>query len=629
MAPPERELAARLVLRFTVGTGGEEAALWQTEFHHRQFAPGGRRTARGQDEGAHAVDGTFQWTAAVKVLTAYLLRCAAWGQRHPKGRCGDTGPDAECPALEGRRASPAATLNYAMSKKTQWLCDMFGTDGSGSPFLLELIRRSNADLKREGEPVLLRLDVGALPPGRIEVVADGRRLANPEEIERLAGAIDASCRPRDRGRSRVVLTIRGNLAEDWTPERRRSLRRALEEAGIRNCDIVSAEEGSIRLTLELPAEEAERLFWAVHSGHLNELGVIGFKFVPAPALPWKAKPHLTAGRRCSLLVVDDEPYILPTLSALLAGSFDVVTAESAEAAQQIIAAQDVDLVLTDQRMPGMTGTQLLEWVREHSPNTVRLLMTGYAELEDAIEAINRGHVYHYLLKPWRTEELGQVLRNAAEKFELERSREELFEELRRLNLGLEQRVADRTKELQEANHLLQQRTRDLEMLALTDPLTALLNRRAIEDVARSELRRHARYRSPLALGVIDADHFREINHRHLLPGGDAVLVHLGRTLTRSLRTVDSVGRIGGEEFLVVAPETNHEGAIHLAGRIRAMVEGSRTTYKDQVIDVTVSIGFAVVESGIAEYDHVKYVASAALSEAKAGGRNRAVVRVVS
>jgi diguanylate cyclase (GGDEF)-like protein len=335
-------------------------------------------------------------------------------------------------------------------------------------------------------------------------------------------------------------------------------------------------------------------------------------------------------RKCSLLVVDDEPYILPTLSALLASAFDVITADSAEAAQQVFAARDVDLILTDQRMPRITGIQLLEWVREHSPKTVRLLMTGYAELEDAVEAINRGQVYYYLLKPWRTEELQQILRNAGEKFELERNREQLLEELRRLNLELEKRVAERTRELEEANHLLQQRTRELEMLALTDPLTALLNRRAIDDVARSELRRHARYRSPLALGVIDADHFREINRRYLLPGGDAVLVDLARILTGSLRTVDSVGRIGGEEFLVVAPETAHDGAVGLGERIRATVEGHEFKYQDESIQVTVSIGFAVADADTAaDYDQMKHLASAALSEAKASGRNRCIVRALS
>ncbi len=336
---------------------------------------------------------------------------------------------------------------------------------------------------------------------------------------------------------------------------------------------------------------------------------------------------LVCSQKCSLLVVDDEPYILPTLSALLANSFDVLTADSAEAAQQIFAGRQVDVILTDQRMPRMTGTQLLEWVREHSPKTVRLLMTGYAELDDAIDAINRGQVYHYLMKPWRTEELQQVLRNAAEKFQLERYREQLLDELRRLNMELEQRVVERTHELNEANHLLQQRSRELEMFALTDPLTALLNRRAIDDVARSELRRLGRYGSPLALGVIDADHFREINRRYLLPGGDQVLVALARILTSSVRTVDSVGRIGGEEFLVVAPETTLEGAVVLGERIRSTVEEARVTYKEELIEVTVSIGFAVAPAGASgEYDQMKHIASAALSEAKASGRNRCIVR---
>jgi diguanylate cyclase (GGDEF)-like protein len=333
--------------------------------------------------------------------------------------------------------------------------------------------------------------------------------------------------------------------------------------------------------------------------------------------------------KCSLLVVDDEPYILPTLSALLAQDFEVLTADSAEAAQEVFARRKIELVLTDQKMPRTTGVQLLEWVRDHAPHTVRMLMTGYAELEDAVEAINRGQVYHYILKPWRTDELLQILRNAAEKYRLERNQERLLDELRQAKLELEQRVLDRTQALEEANHLLQQRTRELETLALTDALTGSLNRRAIDDIARMELKRHARYRNPLAIGLIDADHFREINSRYLYTGGDQVLIGLAKTLTSSLRTVDVVGRIGGEEFLVVASETNLEGAKVLAERIRSAVEQTPFIYKDEKIPVTVSIGFAVADVGtVAEYDQIKHVAAAALSEAKATGRNRCIIRPV-
>ena len=83
--------------------------------------------------------------------------------------------------------------------------------------------------------------------------------------------------------------------------------------------------------------------------------------------------------------------------------------------------------------------------------------------------------------------------------------------MRQLNRDLERRVAERTRELQESNHLLEQRSRELERLALTDPLTGLFNRRALEELARFELKRHARYPSPLTLGYIDVDHFKQVN----------------------------------------------------------------------------------------------------------------------
>jgi diguanylate cyclase (GGDEF)-like protein len=346
-------------------------------------------------------------------------------------------------------------------------------------------------------------------------------------------------------------------------------------------------------------------------------------------------------QKCSLLVVDDEPYILPTLAALLTPEFQVSTADSAEAAQQLFRTRPIDLILTDQKMPRCTGVQLLEWVRQNYPRTVRLLMTGYAELEDAVDAINRGHVYYYLLKPWRTEELLQILRNAAEKFDLERHLERSLEELRQLNRELEVRVAartreleqanqllqQRTRELEESNHLLQQRTRELERLALTDPLTGLFNRRAMDELARFELRRHARYPSPVTLGIIDVDHFKQINTDYLLTGGDEVLRSLARILSSTVREVDSVGRIGGEEFLVIARETNEEGAHRLADRIRTTVSNTPIEYHGHQISITVSLGIAVAEVGVpAEYTEMVELAASALGYAKRMGRNRYELR---
>ncbi len=329
---------------------------------------------------------------------------------------------------------------------------------------------------------------------------------------------------------------------------------------------------------------------------------------------------------CSLLIVDDEPQVLRILADLLGKEFEVITASTAKSAKEVFARRDVDLILADQVLPGMSGVQLLEWVRQKSPGTIRLLMTGVARFEDAVEAINCGQVYRFVFKPWRADELQQILRHAARSFLLERSHEQLHEELRRLNLELEERVRKRTQELEDTNHQLQQQNWMLEKLALTDPLTGLPNRRAIEHLVRTELRRRARYPSPLALGLIDVDNFKEVNSRYLLPGGDQVLIGLARSFVSSLRTVDTIGRIGGEEFLLLAPETNLEGAATLGERIRSAVETSEYHYKDAKIHVTVSIGFAVALAGApADFDTIKHAASAAM-EAKNKGRNRCVIR---
>jgi diguanylate cyclase (GGDEF)-like protein len=344
-----------------------------------------------------------------------------------------------------------------------------------------------------------------------------------------------------------------------------------------------------------------------------------------------------ASYRCSLLVVDDEPYILATLSALLRSDYDVITADTIEAAQSVCRERPIDLILTDQKMPRLSGVRLLEWVREHSPRTVRLMMTGFADLEEAIDAINKGQVFRYISKPWKSEDLHEVLRSAAHTFVLERDNENLVQELqqlneqlREMNAELERRVAERTRALQEAYSELEQKNKMLEKLALTDPLTNLPNRRAMDRLAEKEVRRRDRYPGPLSILLIDVDHFKSINERYLLPGGDKVLTDLARALKDSIRDVDFLGRIGGEEFMVIAPQTGMDGAATLGERIRSSVEKAEFAYKDEMIPVRVSLGGAVVESGIdTDYDAIKHWASAALAEAKRTGRNRCIFYTLS
>jgi diguanylate cyclase (GGDEF)-like protein len=331
--------------------------------------------------------------------------------------------------------------------------------------------------------------------------------------------------------------------------------------------------------------------------------------------------------KCSVLVVDDDPDILALLVSQLEADFEVITACSVEQARGVFARRSVDILLSDLQLPGETGLSLLEWARRTAPRTARVLITGTASLEDAADAINQTQVHRMVLKPWRREDLLQTLLAAARALLLERSHEQLLDELRRLNLELEQRVTERTRELEAALAQLQQKNHILEKMALTDPLTGLPNRRAIDLIARKELLRRARTPTPIVLVLIDADHFGIVNKTYTQTGGDHVLVWLAGVLQNAIRASDSMGRVGGEEFLVVAPDTDAIGAQVLGERLRAAVDSGATSYSGQSIRMAISLGVAVAEVGTpASYDQLRDCAAGALKEAKDTGRNRAIVR---
>ena len=136
--------------------------------------------------------------------------------------------------------------------------------------------------------------------------------------------------------------------------------------------------------------------------------------------------HRNRRTKCSLLVVDNDSHVLLVFSSLLAHSFDVVTAECAEAARDAFMCRDINIVLTSLRMHNTNGMQILEWVREQHPKSIRLLMFEWDELNDAMETIESGLAYHHVIRPWRIEELQQILRNSADKYMLERRNEELL-----------------------------------------------------------------------------------------------------------------------------------------------------------------------------------------------------------
>lgn len=162
---------------------------------------------------------------------------------------------------------------------------------------------------------------------------------------------------------------------------------------------------------------------------------------------------------------------------------------------------------------------------------------------------------------------------------------------------------------------------DIEMLARTDSLTGLWNRRHFEDTIAAEIERARRYGTPLALLALDADHFKRINDEFGHHAGDAVLRELARLLTATTRRSDLLCRWGGEEFMVLAPDTGCPQAAAMAEKIRLAVAGHDL---DAVGGMTVSVGVGELLPGESTEAWVRRV-DAALYDAKQGGRNRVAV----
>ncbi|MFT3858806.1 MAG: diguanylate cyclase [Aquabacterium sp.] len=199
--------------------------------------------------------------------------------------------------------------------------------------------------------------------------------------------------------------------------------------------------------------------------------------------------------------------------------------------------------------------------------------------------------------------------------EMTQSMQQSQKDLAQANLGLEEKVRERTRELERANA-------ELAHLARKDGLTGLYNRRAADDRMDEECARHQRYGQAFSLLLLDIDHFKRINDSFGHAVGDEALRHVAHCLTALCRDADFVARFGGEEFLVLLPQTHLEGAVQAGEKLRLAIAALDVP---QVGHVTVSIGAAELSGGMPTSlrDLLKR-ADDALYEAKAGGRNRVV-----
>jgi diguanylate cyclase (GGDEF)-like protein len=169
---------------------------------------------------------------------------------------------------------------------------------------------------------------------------------------------------------------------------------------------------------------------------------------------------------------------------------------------------------------------------------------------------------------------------------------------------------------------------ELEGLSSIDSLTGALNRRAFDERGNAEVERSRRYQLPMSVVAMDVDHFKQLNDSHGHAGGDAVLVGIADAMRSLLRSTDHLGRFGGDEFVLLLPETAMHGARDLAGRLRDRIDGMAIEFQGEPIKVHASFGVATMGTwrvGNVDSDSWEQLlqrADAALYRAKAGGRNR-------
>jgi diguanylate cyclase (GGDEF)-like protein len=212
-----------------------------------------------------------------------------------------------------------------------------------------------------------------------------------------------------------------------------------------------------------------------------------------------------------------------------------------------------------------------------------------------------------------------VMWNSSQLFKAERLRKQAEDELRNHEIQLEATVARRTDELHKANAALAQQAR-------YDYLTGLCTRRYFIELAETEWSRAKRFENNLSVLVLDLDYFKRINDTHGHQCGDTVLMELGALLRKALRDIDIVGRMGGEEFAVVLPQTNLEKAVDTAERIRLLLLFTGIVIEPGTsLTCTTSIGVATLCADDKDIAQLLHRADIALYEAKGSGRNRVSV----
>ena len=308
----------------------------------------------------------------------------------------------------------------------------------------------------------------------------------------------------------------------------------------------------------------------------------------------------------NVLVVDDDASILGVVSEVLEDDGYVVsTAATGEEAIELLKSKEFSLVMSDIRLPGINGVQVLEQVKEKSPRTNVIMITSHGSLDTSIDAIKHG-AYDYLLKPFEDLSLiSSAAKRAVHAYRLDAERSQLIRSLKLSN-----------KELARVNNVLHG-------LAVRDGLTELYNHRYINEILDKHIEKTVMEGADLSLIFIDVDNFKIFNDQHGHQTGDILLRELSALMRENVRNKDIVARWGGEEFAIVCPTTDEQTATKLAESLRASI-AQHVFVKGLVPSgpsLTISAGVASF-SAYNSKSAMLEAADSALYVAKDNGRNQ-------
>lgn len=295
--------------------------------------------------------------------------------------------------------------------------------------------------------------------------------------------------------------------------------------------------------------------------------------------------------KASILIVEDYPEFRQTLSDILkprGWSIDVVG--TGREALSKAKSGSYDVALVDLRLPDMVGTELFGPLRRLSPRTDIIVLTGFADLESAMEAVNVG-AFAYLTKPIQVKQL-----------------------LSQIEGALAKRAAAKREALLK---------REYWRRSITDRLTGIYNRRYFDELLLQEIARSERYGRFFALLMVDIDDFKAYNDAHGHLEGDRALQEIASLFKRHGRRTDSLVRYGGEEFVLIMREVKKEEALGLAERLRGSIENAHLEGKKPILRrrLTISIGIAAYPTDATSAEELVARADEALYAAKASGKN--------